>query len=254
MLLTSRSPGVDVMPRGFGALTPADVASALQDLERPRFLMGMAAFAGDLSVRSELVGHVETFLRSQAARHRWRKYTAGLGRRIAVLALYELLGAGRCYGCGGHGRVYPDLEIRRQAHRLAPGALAAHEAEQRKAAARLDEQLRQARGALREHEAATALLMAPNRAARKRTAALAAHIERLMHQARSIGGARTCELCEGSGRLKLTGLHRAELIGITEHRFWKTWEPRYDELRNVLAWWLDDCLEHVIRRLKKHLA
>lgn len=253
-MLITRSPGVDLSPSGYGSLKPTDIAAALQGLERPQFLMGMAAIAGDLSTLHELADHVERIVVRWAVRHNWGAKVPATYRKLAELALFELLGGKRCIVCHGSQWFVPDLDDRSELARKGRRYLSEHVQEQIKAAIRIRDQAVALRRKLRKEQRAAESQLEIPRKTRKHLADLQREVQALERSARAIGGARKCEECAGTGRLKLEDRHRAMVVGLSTDHWWHVWSHRHWKLMNLLNWWIEDCLEHVAKRLRNIAA
>lgn len=101
--LTVRLPGLCFNPEGW--VTPSDVASALEGLERGPFLLGMACMSGDDRVRSELTRYVHLqIVVGLAGKFSWHSRRGDfMWRRLAALAVFEALNGERCPVCNGRG-------------------------------------------------------------------------------------------------------------------------------------------------------
>ena len=253
LLLTTRSTGVELTPGGFGSLKPADVALALQGLERLRFLLGMAALAADRDVLGELHAHltIEVVIRAEA--ERWEcERGAQTCRSLAALAMFELLNGTRCYVCSGRGVIDPEYlrlrDLSEHERRQALGDARSqdqrmlHELrEKRYARARMERGIRQA-----ERKATSAEV--------RELRALGAAIDELEQATSALRESAPCRTCRGDGIHVMTAAERARMVECSRASWYRHWDERYTRLAIDLQGWLSDCLRHVRRRMSKRAA
>lgn len=60
---------------------------------------------------------------------------------------------------------------------------------------------------------------------------------------------RSCEQCEGSGRIPRTQRSRAELVGVHEGNWRRIWRDRYRGVYGELQNWVSDASSHLARAL-----
>lgn len=246
LLLTARTSGMDCGSSGWGSLKPADVALALGGLDRPRFLLGMAALAGDRDHMHELVTLVKLEIILPMAEYAgWTiKRGSEAYRRMAALAVFELLNNGRCFVCNGKGTYDPPPEPPVNEQDVAKMA------EERR-------RYRQAMRRLRRLEWRAIMVNQELKQGRdpkkvKRLKRILRWINQFAQMTEMLGEASACVTCRGSGELKLDGTHRAWLTGFSPDHWWRTWASRYTPLQYELAGWQSDCLSHVKRKLRLH--
>lgn len=64
-------------------------------------------------------------------------------------------------------------------------------------------------------------------------------------------GRRSCDLCEGSGRIPRTQKSRAELIQVDERNWRRVWRDRYRGVYGGLQNWVSDASSHLARKLSQ---
>lgn len=253
LLLTTRSTGVELTPGGFGAVKPADVALALKGLSRERFLLGMAALAGDRDVIADLHAYVTTEVIVRAERERWETDRGGqVCRSLAGLVLFEILNGTRCHVCSGRGTVDPEyLRLR---------DLPEHERAAAQRIARIDEQvaIEELREARRQRSRIERRIRDANRKGTSEEARLlrelAARIEALEAETAAVRESVPCRTCKGSGRHVLTAAERARIVHCSRSTWYRHWDERYAGLHAELEGWVSDCLRHVRRRMSERAA
>ena len=103
-LLALRTVQLARQSSGHGALRSADIAGMLAGLEREPFLMGMAAELGDKGALFQLELCLWTRGNTIAEKENWDppqgEFTV---RRMAALALYDVIDERRCMQCNGKG-------------------------------------------------------------------------------------------------------------------------------------------------------
>jgi hypothetical protein len=242
LLLTTRSSGVNLSPSGFGALRPADVALALKGLERERFLLGMAVLTGDRTVLPELIALVHITIVDLAIGGEWKEARRGsqIYRRMAAVALLELLSGDRCVMCNGKG--FYDTETRLT-------LATADRANPRRKLRRLQRL---------EWKANELAEMIRKRHANKQGAdpSLTRRLKRalrwiavLLKETDFSGPQTQCRTCGGSGRQKMDDAQRAWAAGLPQDQWAASWANRYDFVLIELQGWVSDCLTHVRTRL-----
>lgn len=253
LLLTTRSTGVEITPGGFGSLKPADVAGALQGLERGRFLLGMAVLAGDRDVLAELHSYITVDVVIRAEREHWEcERGAQTCRSLSALALFELLNGTRCHVCGGRGTVDPEY--------LRLARMSADERKEALAIARLESQGLLAD--LREKRYERARIEAAIRKARRKATtaevrelrAIGATIDELEHATSAIRESVPCRRCRASGIHVLTSAERAGLVECSRSSWYRHWDERYAGIADGLQGWVSACLRHVRRRMSDRAA
>ena len=258
LLLTTRSPGVSFIPGGWGTVRPSDVAAALGGLERSRFLLGMAALAGDRNGLEELTNWVWSEIFHPAAiAGEWKiRRGAEQLRRLAALAVFELLNSddtehGRCYVCLGAGNYDPPpktkgvsswqtsleaAEIPPAPHKAALRTLIRREKRLRMLAAAIAREFDPLETSARDKE---------------RLKQLQQWVHDLATRTQISPVPGICELCAGTGQIRWEGRQRAWLAGFSEDHWYRYWAPRYSPVQVELRSWISDCLSHVSRRLAR---
>jgi hypothetical protein len=244
LLLTTRSRGVDTGRSGFGSLTRADVAHALQGLERANFLAGMAVLAGDREVYAELCRYLHQHIIGLAIEREWKSRRGfETYRRVAALAVFETLNGERCFVCRGKG-VY-DAPPERKAP--------AEDSQERQDLANAIRRLRRLEW--------RAVFLERNIQRRKiiKGATDPAEVRELKRVLRTINQfaqltellpeAAACITCGGTGRLRLNSVHRAWLTGFSTDHWRRVWVDRYDPLQHEVQFWVSRALTHLSDRL-----
>jgi hypothetical protein len=252
LLLTTRSKGVELLPTGWGALRPADVMLAMKGLERPKFLIGMAALAGDRDVFHELTAYVHLFILDLAVVGEWKiKRGSEAYRRMAALVVFEILNGERCFVCHGKGTYNPPPESARS--EVDDGK----ELESKK---RLHQALRRVRrlewraNLINEELRKGTSDPLEARVKAKRLKKILRWINAYVQITEILPEPAECEVCKGSGRLKLEGWHRAWLAGFSEAHWYRIWAGRYEPVKVAVEGWISDCLTHVRERLESRAA
>jgi hypothetical protein len=251
-LLTTRSIGIGFEPSGWGSMKPSDVALALRGLERPRFLLGMAALCGDRAGLPELVVCVREHVVEPAGDFcEWMKDNTRSVRtrtynRVSELLVFEAVNRDqldrgiRCFVCSGKGVYAPPDDIFK---------LTTEQKQER--ARRAD--VRQVRARLRALKRRAAQLALELKDAGKRADKVKTkrfqRVLRWSNQLSQMAGVSQypgqCITCRGTGAVRLNGVHRAWLSGFEYHEWAKDWARRYDPLQHEVDGWLSDCLTHV---------
>lgn len=253
LLLTTRSTGVELTPGGFGSIKPADVALALKGLSRERFLLGMAALAGDRDVLADLHAYVTIDVIVRAERERWETDRGGqVCRSLAGLALFETLNGTRCHVCSGRGTVDPEyLRLR---------DLPADQRLREQHLARVEDQIatEQLREARRQRSRIERRIRSANRKGTSEEARelreLSARIEALEAETAALRESVPCRTCKGTGRHTLTAAERARIVHCSRSSWYRHWDERYARVHAELEGWVSDCLRHVRRRMAERAA
>jgi hypothetical protein len=257
LLLTTRSIGVEILPPGYGRLTPADAAAALHGLPRGPFLLGMAMLAGDLSVVEELTMAVKhQIVLDLACSLNWNVDRRGdrIWSRLAALAVFEALNGQRCLVCNGKGRVSREIVIPENLRR-AHGEKAREIAEQnlRDRVIRALSEIRRLDWIIQDCELVLENLRALRiRDTRETLLKLRAKRQERAKYERQIaeaGGTVRCRMCRGAGIFRMRPAHRAWLAGVPRRTWYRNWDGRYPVIQGELDRWKDQCLEHVRRWL-----
>lgn len=252
LLLTTRSPGVNFIPGGWGTVKPADVAAALGGLKRSRFLMGMGALAGDRSVLEDLVTYVNHELVMPAAEAGGWKIRRGSEayRRLAALAVFELMNGDRCFVCNGVGEYAPPPVPKRRSVEAAIAEAdlppAPNQVSLRKLIRR-HQRLRQLASVIVQEFQPTETTSKD----KERLKQLLKWVEDLAQRTAIDPKPGTCELCAGSGRIRFEGKHRAWLTGFSQDHWYRIWAARYSPVQCELQGWISDCLTHVRARFAR---
>jgi len=61
----------------------------------------------------------------------------------------------------------------------------------------------------------------------------------------ALGVEATCELCQGRGQLPAMQRTRADMIGVNESNWKRTWRDRYRDIDQILQNWLTEASEHL---------
>lgn len=244
LLLTTRSPGVDLSRAGYGSLNRADVAFALQGLERANFLAGMAMLAGDRDVYAELVRCLHQHIIGQAIEHGWIARRGGeTYRRVAALAVFEALQGQRCFVCNGKGTYDPPPEVR-------PGADQVQERQNLDAAMRRLRRLEwRALFLERNIKRRQAMKGAADPDELRELKRVLRAINQFAQLTEVLPEPGICVTCTGTGRLRLQGVHRAWLAGFSADHWRRVWADRYDPLQHEVQFWCSAALSHVRTRL-----
>lgn len=253
LLLTARSPGVSLLPAGWGRVKPADVAAALGGLSRGPFLLGMAALAGDRSVLEELAAYVHhDIVVSAAIEGSWKINRGSQAyRRLAALSLFELLNGSRCYVCNGVGTYRAPDKPKPRSIEAALAAAELPSAPNRPALRKL------IRRAQRLRMLANTILQEFSSAEtthrdKERLKQLLKWVEDLAQRTAISPLPGACDLCAGSGAIKhpFEGRQRAWLSGFSPEHWYRVWAGRYSPLQAQLDNWIQDCMSHVRRTLE----
>lgn len=109
-ILTARSPALPRMPRGHGGLAREDVAVMLADCAPEAFLMGMAYECNDHQSLLDLELRLWQLVMHRSKQERWRCPSQPfLCRRLAGLALFEVMHPRICLLCNGKGTFTFDI-------------------------------------------------------------------------------------------------------------------------------------------------
>lgn len=254
LLLTARSPGVDISPSGFGSLKPSDVGLALQGLDRTRFLFGMAALAGDRNNLHELVTRFKLEVILPLAEESGWKIKSGSEayRRLAALAVFEFLQGVRCFVCNGKGTYKPPPEpIRMEGDR----ERLAEERRQRTQALRRVNRLQWRAFTVSAEIRDRARAGEPNDPRRlKRLKRILRWVSELAQLTELMPEPAPCVTCRATGELLFTDWHRAWLTGFSPDHWYRTWATRYEPMLHILKGWESDCLTHVRERFHPQAA
>jgi hypothetical protein len=109
-LLTARSPSINRIPGGYASLKPADIAAVLGGLSSELFQMGMAYSCGDSRSLIDLERNLWVRVMGMSDRHGWEFSKQMNCRRLAGLALYEVIDDLRCQICNGKGTTTFELQ------------------------------------------------------------------------------------------------------------------------------------------------
>lgn len=256
LLLTTRSPGVNFIPGGWGTVHPSDVAGALGGLERSRFLLGMAALAGDRYCLEELVNFVwSEVIHPAAIAGEWKiRPGSEAYRRLAALAVFELLNGDRCYVCNGVGRYEPPASTAGVDPWRASFAKAELPAAPNKASLRI---LIRRHRRLLDLSKVVAREFEPHETSpkdRERLRQLLVWVADLAKRTQITQDPGNCELCAGAGQIRWEGRHRAWLSGFSADHWYRTWASRYSPIQVELTSWVSDCLSHVARRFGRETS
>lgn len=105
-LLTARAIQYGKVPGGHAAMSQADIAALLAGLARRPYLTAMLADVGDTTVHHELYMLVRESVISVAIDERWKLARPKICEQLALLAIFELVGArDPCGVCEGSGSV-----------------------------------------------------------------------------------------------------------------------------------------------------
>lgn len=245
LLLTTRSPGVSTGSAGHGSLTRADVAYALQGLDRSSFLAGMAILVGDRDVYGELVRHLHQHIIGLAIENEWKaKRGAETYRRVAALAVFESMNGQRCFVCNGKGTYDPPPPVDDAKER----------ADLVNALRRLRRLEWRAVFLERSIKARAARKGEPDPGELKELKRVLRTINQFAQLTEVLPSPSICVTCRGCGRLQLEGVHRAWLTGFSADHWRRVWADRYGPIQQEVEFWCSAALSHVRARLTLQVA
>jgi hypothetical protein len=204
----------------------------------------MASLSGDTGVTQELTSYVHIEIVVDLANElNWQSERGDqMWRRLAALAVFELLNGERCLICNGKGSIGREqLQKRtRETTESARGKLieALH-------------RLRRAQWLLSSREQDIENMAEfgyiPTDSYLHSLRRVRHAVERIEREMAATTGMVTCHPCRGTGKLKILEMQRAWAVGVSRKSWYSLWMGRYAVVRGELDGWRSTCLTHVRR-------